>query len=299
MGTSTPSGASWWRTRWGSCPRSGAGSTSSGPSFSGKSWHVSAPRGTVGRAGSRAGRRRREADDRRGHGIRPPGRPPKGGRSVLRRAPGRHGLPRHHLHRPAGGPPGGDRGVGRGHGLVPGRDRQPRRRASSRLGLRTALAAAFGDDDYGDFCWRTLEEQEHVDLSLSRRFDDWHSPVTVSMSVGRDRSMVTHGHAAPVGTAELMGPPPPTRSVLVDLGEVVRRRGGGRRGSRPPRRTAPWSSPTSAGTPPAPGGPSHARPARALPRVPAQRRGGDGLHPHRHARRTRSTPSPTACPSPS
>ena len=68
--------------------------------------------------------------------------------------------------------------------------------ASSRLGLRTALVAAFGDDDYGDFCWRTLEEQEHVDLSLSRRFDDWHSPVTVSMSVGRDRSMVTHGHAA-------------------------------------------------------------------------------------------------------
>jgi sugar/nucleoside kinase (ribokinase family) len=94
--------------------------------------------------------------------------------------------------------------------------------ASSRLGLRTALVAAFGDDDYGDFCWRTLAEQEHVDLSRSRRFDDWHSPVTVSMSVGRDRSMVTHGHAAPLGTAELMGTPPPTRSVLVDLGEVVR-----------------------------------------------------------------------------
>ena len=78
-------------------------------------------------ADSRAGRRRREADDRRGHGIRPPGRPPKGGRPSLRRAPGRHGLPRHHLHRPAGGPPRGDRGVGRGHGLVPGRDRQPGR----------------------------------------------------------------------------------------------------------------------------------------------------------------------------
>jgi hypothetical protein len=34
-----------------------------------------------------------------------------------------------------------------------------RRRAAtarSRLGLRTSLAAAFGDDDYGDFCWRTL-----------------------------------------------------------------------------------------------------------------------------------------------
>ena len=43
--------------------------------------------------------------------------------------------------------------------------------ASSRLGLRTSLAAAFGDDDYADFCWRTLEEQERVDLRRSRRFE--------------------------------------------------------------------------------------------------------------------------------
>ncbi len=93
--------------------------------------------------------------------------------------------------------------------------------ASSRLGLRTSLVAAFGDDDYADFCWRTLAEQERVDLSLSRRFDDWHSPVTVSMSVGRDRSMVTHGHPAPVSTTELMGTPPRTRSVLVDLGDLT------------------------------------------------------------------------------
>lgn len=93
--------------------------------------------------------------------------------------------------------------------------------AASRLGLRTSLAAAFGDDDYGDFCWRTLQDQEHVDLSRSRRFEDWHSPVTVSMSVGRDRSMVTHGHPAPMSTTDLLGLPPVTRSVLVDLGTVV------------------------------------------------------------------------------
>ncbi len=91
--------------------------------------------------------------------------------------------------------------------------------ASSRLGLRTTLAAAFGDDDYGDFCWRTLEEQEGVDLSRSRRFEEWHSPVTVSMSVNRDRSMVTHGHPSPVSATELIGPPPRTRAVLVDLSE--------------------------------------------------------------------------------
>ncbi|MEO8828401.1 PfkB family carbohydrate kinase [Lapillicoccus sp.] len=94
--------------------------------------------------------------------------------------------------------------------------------ASSRLGLCTSLAAAFGDDDYGDFCWRTLEEQEGVDLSRSRRFENWHSPVTVSMSVGRDRSMVTHGHPSPVPMNELVGHPPRTRSVLVDLAETMR-----------------------------------------------------------------------------
>src|SRR5689334_14185147 len=80
--------------------------------------------------------------------------------------------------------------------------------ASSRLGLRTSLAAAFGDDDYADFCWRTLEEQERVDLGRSRRFEQWHSPVTVSMAVNRDRSMVTHGHDAPVSATEMIGRPP-------------------------------------------------------------------------------------------
>lgn len=89
--------------------------------------------------------------------------------------------------------------------------------ASSRLGLRTSLAAAFGDDDYADFCWRTLAEQERVDLGRSRRFDDWHSPVTVSMAVDRDRSMVTHGHDSPMNATEMIGRPPRCRAVIVDL----------------------------------------------------------------------------------
>lgn len=89
--------------------------------------------------------------------------------------------------------------------------------ATSRLGLRTSLAAAFGDDDYGDFCWRTLEEQEHVDLSRSRRFEQWHSPVTVSMAVDRDRSMVTHGHPAPMPASDMIGKPPRSRAVIVSL----------------------------------------------------------------------------------
>ncbi len=89
--------------------------------------------------------------------------------------------------------------------------------AATRLGLRTSLAAAFGDDDYADFCWRTLAEQEHVDLSRSRRFDQWHSPVTVSMAVDRDRSMVTHGHPSPISSTEMVGQPPLSRAVIVDV----------------------------------------------------------------------------------
>jgi sugar/nucleoside kinase (ribokinase family) len=89
--------------------------------------------------------------------------------------------------------------------------------ASSRLGLRTSLAAAFGDDDYADFCWRTISKQERVDLGRSRRFDQWHSPVTVSMAVDRDRSMVTHGHPPPMSPTEMIGQPPGSRAVFVDL----------------------------------------------------------------------------------
>jgi len=89
--------------------------------------------------------------------------------------------------------------------------------ASSRLGLRTSLAAAFGDDDYADFCWRTLSEQEHVDLGRSQRFDQWHSPVTVSMAVDRDRSMVTHGHPSPISPTDMIGQPPRCRAVIVEL----------------------------------------------------------------------------------
>ena len=91
--------------------------------------------------------------------------------------------------------------------------------AASRLGLKTSLAAAFGDDVYGEFCWRTLAEQEGVDLSRSRRFEDWHSPVTVSMAAQGDRAMVTHGHPAPVAASEMIGRPPRARVVLVNLGE--------------------------------------------------------------------------------
>jgi sugar/nucleoside kinase (ribokinase family) len=91
--------------------------------------------------------------------------------------------------------------------------------AARRLGLRTSLAAAFGDDAYGDFCWETLSQLEQVDLSTSRRFEGWHSPVTVSMALNRDRGMVSHGHRPPLDATPMIGRPPRSRAVMVELSE--------------------------------------------------------------------------------
>lgn len=91
--------------------------------------------------------------------------------------------------------------------------------ALNRLGLRTALAAPFGADAYGDFCWEVLREQEGVDLSMSRRFSGWHSPLTVSLAYERDRAMVTHGHPAPVPFDEIIGSPPSVRAVVTSLAQ--------------------------------------------------------------------------------
>jgi sugar/nucleoside kinase (ribokinase family) len=89
--------------------------------------------------------------------------------------------------------------------------------AASRLGVRTSLSAAFGDDVYGDFCWTTLADQEGVDLSYSRRFPGWHSPVTISMVVDRDRAMLTHKHPAPIPEDHLIGTVPPARLGFAHL----------------------------------------------------------------------------------
>jgi len=91
--------------------------------------------------------------------------------------------------------------------------------AASRLGLRTGLASTFGDDVYGDFLWRTLE-QEGVDLAHSHRVADWHSPVTISLAVHRDRAMVTHAHRSPIPFSELTAEPPLTRVGFVSLDET-------------------------------------------------------------------------------
>jgi sugar/nucleoside kinase (ribokinase family) len=89
--------------------------------------------------------------------------------------------------------------------------------AAARLGLRTGLGTALNTDAYGDFCTDILCGQEGIDLSSSRRIDEGHSPVTVSLAYARDRSMVTHGHPLPVGPDGLVAGLPPARAASVSL----------------------------------------------------------------------------------
>ncbi|WP_329131859.1 PfkB family carbohydrate kinase [Streptomyces sp. NBC_01476] len=90
--------------------------------------------------------------------------------------------------------------------------------ALARLGLRTTLAAAFGDDMYGDYCWDSLQDGEGIDLTPSRRIPGWHSPVTVSMAYEGERTMVSHGHQAPPPEDAVPACPPPARAAVASLG---------------------------------------------------------------------------------
>ncbi|GAA4898747.1 PfkB family carbohydrate kinase [Tessaracoccus lubricantis] len=89
--------------------------------------------------------------------------------------------------------------------------------ATARLGLRTGLVTGFGDDAYADWMWDTLSEQEHIDLSCSRRFENFHSAITVSMAFRGDRGMVTHEHPLPEPLDDLLLAAPAARAAAVDL----------------------------------------------------------------------------------
>ncbi|WP_067817307.1 carbohydrate kinase family protein [Actinomadura kijaniata] len=91
--------------------------------------------------------------------------------------------------------------------------------AMSRLGLRTGLSATFGDDLFGAYLWRTLAEQEAVDLTWSRRVPGWSSPVTVSLAYAADRSMVTYTRP-PHGEHPVLAPPR-AATCFVDIDRPV------------------------------------------------------------------------------
>lgn len=89
--------------------------------------------------------------------------------------------------------------------------------ALARLGLRTGLVAGFGDDAYADWLWETLSAQEGIDLSQSPRFASFHTALTVAMTVGGDRAMVTHGHPLPEPLGHRILSAPKARAAVVDL----------------------------------------------------------------------------------
>jgi sugar/nucleoside kinase (ribokinase family) len=93
--------------------------------------------------------------------------------------------------------------------------------AMSRLGLNVGLAAAFGDDMFGAYLWRTLSEQEGVHLDHSRRLPGWPTPVTVSLAYDADRSMVTYHRPMPTLPEALVDSPPRARTCFVDLDHPV------------------------------------------------------------------------------
>ncbi len=93
--------------------------------------------------------------------------------------------------------------------------------AMSRLGLKVGLAAAFGDDMFGAYLWRTLSEQEGVDVSLSRRLSGWPTPVTVSLACDYDRSMMTYRRPTPIPPHEMVTTPPRARTCYLHVDRGV------------------------------------------------------------------------------
>src|SRR5699024_8472330 len=57
----------------------------------------------------------------------------------------------------------------------------------------------------------------------SRQFPCGLPPVTASMACGGERAMVTHGHPTPAPMSDLLSDPPPTRAVILDLGDPLLR----------------------------------------------------------------------------
>lgn len=88
--------------------------------------------------------------------------------------------------------------------------------ASARLGLRTSLAAPFGTDMFGEWCWSVLQDQEGIDLSSSQRREGYPTPVTVAIAEAGDRSMITYAPNIDDATRSLV-PSLSARAMLTDL----------------------------------------------------------------------------------
>jgi len=88
---------------------------------------------------------------------------------------------------------------------------------TARLGLRTGLAAALGDDECGDLVWRLLEREPGLDLAWCRRLPGLATALTVSLADGTDRAMISHGVLDPVPLDDLVAAPPLARASFLSL----------------------------------------------------------------------------------
>jgi sugar/nucleoside kinase (ribokinase family) len=90
---------------------------------------------------------------------------------------------------------------------------------TARLGLRTGLAAVFGDDECGDLVWRMLAAEPRLDLSWSRRVPRLDTALTVSLSpvTAADRALVSHGVLNPVPLDDLTETVPRAGATFVSL----------------------------------------------------------------------------------
>ncbi|TDU82531.1 sugar/nucleoside kinase (ribokinase family) [Kribbella voronezhensis] len=90
--------------------------------------------------------------------------------------------------------------------------------ALARLGLRTGLAAVFGDDQLGNSIWQRLETGEGIDLTHSRKVDGWPTPLTVALAYDNDRALVTRGTTPPLSADQLLPTPPVAKAVAAHIG---------------------------------------------------------------------------------
>jgi sugar/nucleoside kinase (ribokinase family) len=74
---------------------------------------------------------------------------------------------------------------------------------AARLGMRSALVTAVGDDACGDLVWGPLSREARLDLSWARQVAGLETALSVVVSDERDRTLISHGALDPLPLAEI------------------------------------------------------------------------------------------------
>jgi len=91
--------------------------------------------------------------------------------------------------------------------------------ALARLGLDVALSAVFADDAFGRYLWSSLQD-EGVDLAYSATAGEWSTPVTSSVALEGERSMVTYAEAPPINVLDLLPPGYRADAFVISLADA-------------------------------------------------------------------------------